>query len=45
MQKFGLNGVVEITLRHGCSSINLLPILKTPFGKNTCEGLTLAVQM
>ena len=38
MQKFGLNGVVEITLRHGCSSINLLPILKTPFGKIPAKG-------
>ena len=25
---------IEITLRHGCSSVNLLHIFRTPFPKN-----------
>ena len=29
---------IEITLRHGCSPVNLLHILGTPFPKNTSEG-------
>ena len=28
----------EITLRHGCSPVNLLHIFRTPFPKNTSEG-------
>ena len=29
----------EITLRHGCSPVNLLHIFRTPFSKNTSGGL------
>ena len=32
---------LEITLRHGCSPINLLRIFRTPFPKNSSEGLLL----
>ena len=32
---------IEITLRHGCSLVNLLHILRTPFPKNISEGLLL----
>ena len=32
---------IEITLRHGCSPVNLLHIFKTPFPKDTSEGLLL----
>ena len=32
---------IEITLRHGCSSVNLLHIFRTPFPKNTSEWLLL----
>ena len=32
---------IEIALRHGCSSINLLHIFRTTFYKNTFEGLLL----
>ena len=32
---------IEITLRHGCSPVNLLHILRTPFPKNTSGGLFL----
>ena len=32
---------VEIALRHGCSPVNLLHILRTPFIKNTSGGLLL----
>ena len=31
----------EITLRHGCSPVNLLHILRTPFTKNTSGWLLL----
>ena len=31
---------IEITLRHGCSPVNLLHIFRTPFIKNT-SGLLL----
>ena len=30
---------IEIRLRHGCSTINLLHIFRTPFHKNTLERL------
>ena len=33
---------IEITLRHGCSRVNFLHIFRTPFPKNTSEGLFLA---
>ena len=32
----------EITLRHGCSPVNLLHIFRTPFLKNTSGGLFLS---
>ena len=31
----------EIALLHGCSTVNLLHILRAPFPKNTSEGLLL----
>ena len=31
----------KITLRHGCSTVNLLHIFRTTFPKNTSEGLLL----
>ena len=30
---------IEITLRHGCSPVNLLHIFRTPFPKNASGGL------
>ena len=35
---------IEITLRHGCSPVNLLHIFRTPFTKNTCRWLLFEVQ-
>ena len=35
------SNVVEVALRHGCSPVNLLPIFRTPFSKNTSGGLLL----
>ena len=32
---------IEITLRHGCSLVNLLQIFRTPFPKNTSGRLLL----
>ena len=32
---------IEITLRHGCSTVNLLHIFRTPFPRNTCGWLLL----
>ena len=32
---------IEITLWYGCSAINLLPIYRKPFPKNTSGGLFL----
>ena len=32
---------IEIALRHGCSSVNLLDIFRTPFPKNTSGRLLL----
>ena len=34
---------IEIALWHGCSPVNLLYIFKTPFPKNTSEGLLLQI--
>ena len=34
---------IEITLRHGCSPVNLLLIFRTPFPRNTSGGLLLVV--
>ena len=45
MPKCGFNKVasnfIEITLRHGCSPVNLLHIFRTPFSKNTSGWLLL----
>ena len=45
MSKCGLNKVafnfIEITLRHGCSPVNLLHIFRTPFPNKTCGSLLL----
>ena len=35
---------IEITLRHGCSPVNLLHIFRTPFAKNTSGRLLLTLQ-
>ena len=35
---------IEITLRHGCSPVNLLYISKTPFPKSTSDRLMLVLQ-
>ena len=32
---------IKVTPRHGCSPVNLLHIFRTPFLKNTSEGLLL----
>ena len=32
---------IEVTLRHGCSPVNLLHIFRTPFTKNTSGSLLL----
>ena len=39
----GMGVLYWITLRHGCSPINLLHIFSTPFPKNTFGGLLLNV--
>ena len=42
MPKCGFNkAALQITLRHGCSPVNLLHIFRTPFLKSTSEGLLL----
>ena len=41
MPKRDFNKVAEITLRHGCSPVNLLHIFRTPFIKNTSGQLLL----
>ena len=45
MPKFDFNKValqlIEITLQHECSPVNLLHIFRTPFLKNTFGGLLL----
>ena len=33
--------LIEITLRHGCSPVNLLHVFRTPFTKNAYGGLLL----
>ena len=35
---------IEITLRHGCSPVNLRHMFKTPFPKNTSAGMLLEVK-
>ena len=34
---------IEITLRHGCSPVNLLHIFRTPFTNNTSERLLMPI--
>ena len=34
---------IEITVRHGCSPVNLLHIFRTPFSKNTSGWLLLNI--
>ena len=34
---------IEITLRHGCSPVNLLHVFRAPFSKNTSGWLLLKV--
>ena len=36
-----LCNVIEIALRHGCSPVNLLHVVRTPFPKNSSEELLL----
>ena len=36
---------IKVTLRHGCSPVNLLHIFRTPFLKNTSEGLFLNITL
>ena len=36
---------IQITLRHGCSLVNLLYIFRTPFPKNTSKGLLLTLSV
>ena len=38
-----LSNFSEITLRHGCSPVNFLRILRTPFPKNTSGGLLMKI--
>ena len=44
MPKCDFNRVVEIALRSGCSSVNLLHVFRIPFDKNSCKGLLLSKQ-
>ena len=41
MPKCGFNKFAKITLRHGCSPVNLLYSFKTHFPKNISGGLLL----
>ena len=34
---------IEVTLRYGCSLVNLLHVFRTPFTKNTSERLLLLI--
>ena len=40
-----LSNFIEITLRHGCSPVNLLHIFRTPFLKNTSDWLLLMLEL
>ena len=37
--EYGQSNFIEITLRYGCSPVNLLHIFRTPFPKNTSKWL------
>ena len=39
-----VNNFIKITLRHGCSSVNLIYILRMPFPKNTPGELLLFIR-
>ena len=39
------SNVIEITLRHGCSAVNLLHIFRTPFPWNTSGRLLLVISV
>ena len=39
------NNFIEITLRHGCSPVNLQHIFRTTFPKNTAGRLLLKVAL
>ena len=49
LPKYDFNKVacnfIEITLRHGCSPVNLLHIFRTPFPENISGGLLLAISL
>ena len=40
-----LSNFIEITLRHGCSPVNLLHIFRTPFTNNTFGRLLLKISL
>ena len=40
-----LYNLIEITLRHGCSPVNLLHTFRTPFPKSISERLLLSCSM
>ena len=41
---FGIgSNFIEIIVRHGCFSVNLLHTFRTPFHKNTSGGLLLRI--
>ena len=44
MPKCNFDKVAKIALRHGCPPVNLLWIFRTPFPKNTFEGMFLPFQ-
>ena len=44
MPKYDFNNFIEITLRHGCSPVNLLHIFRSPFPKNTSGRRMLLVE-
>ena len=41
--KVAASNFIEITLRHGCSPVNLLHIFRTPFPENISGGLLLVI--
>ena len=45
MPKRDCNNFIVITLRHGCSPVNLLHIFRTPLLQNTSERLLLFISI
>ena len=41
---FNFNNFIEITLRDGCSSLNLLHIFSTPFPRNTWTAASVSLE-